>query len=183
MSIGAQYPAFFRGLRTGRCRFPDRSFPTGRQVQYTVRSFFLARSMALGTWDPKIDADSSALSLTTSLLNRLIGYGRDVAEREDALARLEQLLSEEDKQRLSGLMKVDHEHWRAAADPLPDADLLHLLRFFAVAENLPGWEAGAASPVIPLAKVLRQRGARLDKALLQWLRQVSDNRYLPYGPL
>jgi len=37
--------------------------------------------------------------------------------------------------------------------------------------------------VIPLAKVLRTRGARLDKAFLQWLRQVSDNRFLPYGPL
>ena len=139
--------------------------------------------MALGTWDPKINADGNELLLTPSLLNRLIGYACDVEERQDTLARLEQLLSDEDKQRLSGLMKVEHERWRAAAEPLPDADLLHLIRFFAVAENLPGWEAGADSPVIPLAKVLRQRGARLDKTLLQWLRQVSDNRYLPYGPL
>jgi hypothetical protein len=134
--------------------------------------------MALGTWDPKIDSDSSELLLTSTLLNRLIGYAC-----EDTLMQLEQLLSEEDKQRLAGLMKVEHASWRAAAEPLPDADLLHLIRFFAVAENLPGWEAGAGSPVIPLAKVLRQRGARLDKTLLQWLRQVSDNRYLPYGPL
>jgi hypothetical protein len=52
-----------------------------------------------------------------------------------------------------------------------------------VAENLPGWEAGAESPVIPLAKILRQRGTRLEKTLLAWLREVSDNRYLPYGPL
>jgi hypothetical protein len=139
--------------------------------------------MVLGTWDPKIDSDSSELSLTTSLLNRLIGYARDVEGREDALMRLEQLLNEEDKQRLAGLMKIEHGHWHAAAEPMQDADLLHLIRFFAVAENLPGWEAGAVSPVIPLAKVLRQRGARLDKALLQWIRQVSDNRYLPYGPL
>jgi len=139
--------------------------------------------MALGTWDPKTDADSSDLLLTPSLLNRLIGYACEDEEREDKLTQLEQLISEEDKQRLAGLMKVDHERWHAAAEPLPDADLLHLIRFFAVAENLPGWEAGAGSPVIPLAKVLRQRGARLDKELLQWLRRVSDNRYLPYGPL
>ena len=84
---------------------------------------------------------------------------------------------------LPALMKIDHNTWRAAAEPLPDDDLLHLIRFFAVAENLPGWEAGADSPVIPLAKILRQRGARLDKPLLQWLREVNDNRYLPYGPL
>jgi hypothetical protein len=31
--------------------------------------------------------------------------------------------------------------------------------------------------------MLRQRGERLDKPLLQWLRTVNDNRYLPYGPL
>lgn len=139
--------------------------------------------MALGTWDPKIDVDSSELLLTPSLLTRLIGYACDVEERDDTLTQLERLLSDEDKQRLAGLMKVDHALWRAAAEPLPQADLLHLIRFFAVAENLPGWEAGANSPVIPLAKVLRKRGERLDKALLQWLRQVSDNRYLPYGPL
>ncbi len=139
--------------------------------------------MALGTWDPKINTDSSELSLTHSLLNRLIGYACDIEEHEDALTGLEQMLNAEDKQRLAGLMKVEHEHWRAAAEPLPDADLLQLIRFFAVAENLPGWEAGAKSPVIPLAKVLRQRGARLDKALLQWIRQVNENRYLPYGPL
>ncbi len=120
----------------------------------------------------------SALLLQTALLRRLIDF-----DRKDQLAQLEQLLSDEDKQRLAGLMKIDHDTWRAAAEPLPDDDLLHLIRFFAVAENLPGWEAGANSPVIPLAKILRQRGARLDKPLLQWLREVNDNRYLPYGPL
>ena len=134
--------------------------------------------MTLGTWDPKIESTSGELSLDADLLNRLIAY-----DREDTLAQLEQQLNEEDKQRLAGLMKIDHAHWRVAAEPLPEADLIHLIRFFAVAENLPGWEAGADSPVIPLAKLLRQRGLRLDKSLLQWLRDVNENRYLPYGPL
>lgn len=134
--------------------------------------------MALGTWDPKLASQSSELSLDPPLLERLIGY-----DREGNLAQLEQLLEDEDKQHLAGLMKIDHDEWRAAAEPLQETDLLHLIRFFAVAENLPGWEAGAKSPVIPLAKLLRQRGTRLDKALLQWLREVNDNRFLPYGPL
>jgi hypothetical protein len=134
--------------------------------------------MALGTWDPKLASQSGALELQPALLRQLIEF-----DREDKLAQLEQLLGSDDKQRLSGLMTLDHAQWRAAAGPLPDADLLHLIRFFAVAENLPGWEAGAKSPVIPLARLLRDRGARLDKSLLQWLRGVNDNRYLPYGPL
>ena len=134
--------------------------------------------MSLGSWDPKIESAGSTLLLQATLLQRLIDYGR-----EDQLAQLEKRLSDEDKQRLAGLMKIDHNTWRAAAESLSDGELLHLIRFFAVAENLPGWEAGADSPVIPLAKILRQRGTRLDKPLLQWLRQVNNNRYLPYGPL
>jgi hypothetical protein len=134
--------------------------------------------MALGTWDPKLASQSDALELKPELLRQLIEL-----DRGDNLSQLEQLLNSDDRQRLSGLMKLDHAQWRGAAEPLADADLLHLIRFFAVAENLPGWEAGAKSPVIALARLLRDRGARLDKSLLQWLRSVNDNRYLPYGPL
>ena len=63
---------------------------------------------------------------------------------------MEQLLGDEDKQRLAGLMKIDHQAWRSTAEGLADDELIDLIRFFAVAENLPGWEAGAESPVIPL---------------------------------
>jgi len=134
--------------------------------------------MSLGSWDPKIESADSTLLLQDTLLRRLIEF-----DRMDQLAQLEQLLSAEDKQRLAPLMKIDHNTWRVATEPLQTDDLLHLIRFFAVAENLPGWEAGANSPVIPLSKILRQRGARLDKPLLQWLREVNNNRYLPYGPI
>ena len=134
--------------------------------------------MSLGSWDPKIEARSTELLLESDLLRRLIAYSH-----EEQLAQLEQLLNANDKQRLAGLMKIDPLIWQTVAEPLLENDLLHLIRFFAVAENLPGWEAGATSPVIPLAKILRQRGVRPDKSLLQWLREVNDNRYLPYGPL
>ena len=125
-----------------------------------------------------MESADSELLLNPALLHRLITYDRD-----DTLSQLEQMLNDEDKQRLAGLMKIDHVSWRTAAEALSEADLIHLIRFFAVAENLPGWEAGPDSPVIPLAKLLRQRGARLDKPLLKWLRDVNENRYLPYGPL
>ena len=134
--------------------------------------------MSLGSWDPTIESSNTAQLLQPDALRRFIDY-----DRGDQLEDLPQLLSEEEKQLYAGLMKVDHTAWRATAEPLPDAELIHLIRFFAVAENLPGWEAGAESPVIPLAKILRKRGTRLEKTLLAWLREVSDNRYLPYGPL
>ena len=134
--------------------------------------------MSLGSWDPTLHTGGVDLLAQPGLLQRLMGY-----VLEGQLDRLDRLLSEEDKQLLAGLMTIDHEAWRATAEPLPDGELLHLIRFFAAAENLPGWEAGANSPVIPLAQILRRRGVRLDRELLHWLREVSDNRFLPYGPL
>jgi len=134
--------------------------------------------MSLGSWDPTAESASHSIELETTTLDRFINYSRS-----DQLTQLEQLIAGDENQVLSGLMQIEHSAWLAAAQDLPEDDLLHLIRFFAVAENLPGWEAGANSPVIPLAKVLRKRGVRLDKTLLQWLREVNDNRFLPYGPL
>ena len=134
--------------------------------------------MSLESWDPNVETADASLLSQPDLLPRLIGYAR-----EDQLQQLAQLFSGEEKQQLAGLMKIDHNTWRDKVEPLPDDDLVRMIRFFAVAENLPGWEAGAESPVIPLAKVLRKRGTRLDKTLLQWLRSVNENRFLPYGPL
>jgi hypothetical protein len=80
-------------------------------------------------------------------------------------------------------MHLDASHWNQVAESHSDDDLLQLVRFFTVAENLPGWEAGETSPVIPLARTLRQRGVKLDRDLLVWIRATNNNRYLPYGPL
>jgi len=134
--------------------------------------------MSLGSWDPDADTAAQHLKIEPATLGRLIGYSRD-----EQLSQLEQLISGAENQVLAGLMQIDHSVWLATVEHLPEEDLLHLIRFFAVAENLPGWEAGPKSPVIPLAKTLRKRGVRLDKALLQWLREINNNRFLPYGPL
>ena len=134
--------------------------------------------MSLGSWDPTAESASHSIELETTTLDRFINYSRS-----DQLTQLEQLIAGDENQVLSGLMQIEHSAWLGTAETLSQQDLLNLIRFFAVAENLPGWEAGAKSPVIPLAKTLRKRGVRLDKSLLQWLREVNDNRFLPYGPL
>lgn len=134
--------------------------------------------MSLGSWDPAAEAQAQHQQLATPILARLIAYSTN-----DQLDQLEQQFEGDESQVMSGLMKVDHSAWQKAGEALSDDDLLHLIRFFAVAENLPGWEAQEKSPVIPLAKCLRKRGVKLDRALLQWLREVNNNRFLPYGPL
>ena len=134
--------------------------------------------MSIGSWDPAAESAAYHQQIEPDTLDRFIGYSR-----EEHLAELEQLIAGDESQALAGLMQIEHSAWLEAAENRPEEDLVHLIRFFAVAEKLPGWEAGAKSPVIPLARVLRNRGQRLDKSLLQWLRDVSDNRFLPYGPL
>lgn len=134
--------------------------------------------MSLGTWDPEGAAAAQGVEIETPTLQRFIAYSRD-----DQLGQLEKLIDPVESQALAGLMQVDHAIWHEAAGELESEQIVHLVRFFAVAENLPGWEAGAKSPVIALAKVLRERGERLDKDLLLWLREVNHNRFLPYGPL
>ena len=134
--------------------------------------------MSIGSWDPNASPAAQQLSLEPDTPQRFIEFSQN-----GQLATLETLIDNSESQVLAGLMKADHSQWISAVQPLADAEIIHLIRFFTIAEKLPGWEAGAKSPVIPLAKTLRKRGQRLDKALLLWLREVSDNRYLPYGPL
>lgn len=49
-------------------------------------------------------------------------------------------------------------------------------------ETIPGCEAGARSPVILIARLLRERGD-YPADLTQWIKRVSSNRFLPYGSL
>ena len=134
--------------------------------------------MSLGSWDPAADAAAQNIHVEPATLARFIALSET-----EKLEQLEEIIDGAESQELSGLMKLDADVWTHAAETLSEEQTLHLLRFFAMAENLPGWEAGDKSPVIPLAKSLRKRGVRLDKELLKWLRSVNDNRFLPYGPL
>jgi len=134
--------------------------------------------MSLESWDPAANSTVQQFELQETLLTRLISYSS-----EEQLEELGKLIIGEEQHALAQLMKIDHQTWHTVSQRLSDDEILHLIRFFAVAENLSGWEAQESSPVIPLAKALRKRGVRLDKPLLQWLRQVNSNRFLPYGAL
>ena len=133
--------------------------------------------MALGSWDPDAAQSAAAVSIDPSRLQQFINWSQ-----QQKLDELETLLGD-DSQSLAGLMRLDSEAWLQAVEDLSSEDIAQLVRFFAVAENLPGWEAGDKSPVIPLARILRQRGDKLDRDFLLWLRPVNKNRFLPYGPL
>ena len=134
--------------------------------------------MSIGSWDPAAEAAAQSIHVEPEILTRFINLSES-----QKLDQLDDFISGAESQKLSGLITLQPSVWTDTAQSLSDEHILHLIRFFVVAENLPGWESGDKSPVIPLAKCLRKRGARLDKELLKWIRSVSDNRFLPYGPL
>jgi hypothetical protein len=77
----------------------------------------------------------------------------------------------------------DGPDWAVPARRLGDDELIALIRLFTLAESTFGnWEAGDASPVIPLAAELKRRGS-YPAELTGWIRANSRNRFLPYGNL
>ncbi len=82
---------------------------------------------------------------------------------------------------LESALSCPAEAWIDFAQDYSDQELVGWIKALTL------WEAyheamnlGAKSPVIPLARVLRQRGS-YSNSVTRWIRQHSDNRFLPYG--
>lgn len=134
--------------------------------------------MTLGSWDPKTAESTASFSIDPQQLQQFIKLAED-----DQLNNLSEQLNEVQTQQQAALMQLPEADWLTACGALPSSDLLALIRFFTVAEELPGWQCGEKSPVIWLTKIIKKRGEKLDKELLIWIRANSNNRFLPYGSL
>ena len=129
--------------------------------------------MSVQAWEPQ------GAVIEEAFLRRCIRLSE-----EGRLNSLAACLTPGEKRQRSGLMQLEPAAWQQAAATFSDSEILHLVRFFTVAEmQLPGWQAGPKSPVIGLAKALRSRGQKLEREILLWIKENSDNRYLPYGPV
>ncbi len=124
------------------------------------------------TWDP----NAQATELTEAVL----------LELQAAAARLEADdfgLTTDAVARLAGVARTDRVDWSGASENLDAAMLEALIRLYTLAEGrFPAWKAGAQSPVIAIAKVLRARGA-FPQTLTAWVKANTDNKFLPYGSL
>ncbi len=133
--------------------------------------------MSLGTWDPNLQT-TNATTIDSTLLHRFITMSNN-----SQLEQLSELLSDEEKQQHASLMKQEQANWQQVAESFNNQQLEDLMRFFTVAEKIPGWEAAEKSPVIWLGKILKQRGVGINRDLAIWIKQHSNNQYLPHGPL
>ena len=134
--------------------------------------------MSIGSWDPSIEQKNHDLNIDLVQLKRFIAFSQ-----QQQLDQLSQLLSTQEQQSQAPLMQQNKESWFQVSDSLSDDEIIDLMRFFTVAESLPGWEAGDKSPVIYLGKVLKKRGAGINKELLLWIKANSNNQFLPHGAL
>lgn len=133
--------------------------------------------MSIGSWDPTGEC-TDKLSISPSQLQRFIELSRS-----DLLEALPSQLSAEERD-LAHIMRWEPEVWREQLVTVGNDDLVHLIRFFTRAEMLlPGWEAAELSPAITISKLLRERGAKLDREMLAWIRANSSNRFIPNGKL
>ena len=92
-------------------------------------------------------------------------------------------LDEDARVRLREVAQGDADEWSDFFADRSSARLIAWLRVLTLAEEtIPGCETGAKSPVIVLARLLRERGDYPDE-LTSWIKSVSTNRFLPYGSL
>lgn len=75
-----------------------------------------------------------------------------------------------------------HSEWVQILSEPSTEQLKQLCRFFTLAEaNWTNWSGGDKNPVIWICKELKTRGAFPDRELTAWIKDHTDNRFLPYG--
>jgi len=129
--------------------------------------------MSVGSWDPQNKEQNLP---DARVLARVLAASGEAAENKFGL-------SDEEIEKYAALMQVSLASWRPILGDLSHADLVRLIKFFTLAEqHLKGWSAGAHSPVIAIAKILREQSA-YPEDLTAWIRTNSNNRFLPHGSL
>lgn len=125
----------------------------------------------VGAWEPPAElAEEHVRVLDNSVQS--IAPGSDALRLDDAdAARLREVVNAQPDARAGLFAERSSEQ------------LVGWLRVLTLAEEaVPGCAAGAKSPVIQIARLLRERGD-YPPELTAWIRSVSSNRFLPYGSL
>ena len=136
--------------------------------------------MSTGTWDPSSNTSKLDINIDPASLADLLKRFLALAENNQ-LGDLMIQMSEQDKSQFA-IMQADLALWQNALSDYSEAQLIALIQFFTIVEMaLSEWVAGAKSPVISINKILKSRGHKLDREMLMWIKQNSDNRFIPNG--
>lgn len=135
--------------------------------------------MSIGSWTPENNETTDSYQPSEHTLRLFIELSR-----QNKLETLQAHMPKEQIEKEYKVMKLAMGDWQNLVSPFDNDDLYQLIQFFTRAEMLlPGWEAGAESPVVWITKILRQRKSPLGKEQLQWIKSHSTNRFIPNGAL
>ncbi|MCE2461338.1 MAG: hypothetical protein J4F38_11230 [Pseudomonadales bacterium] len=125
-----------------------------------------------------MDAEVGAWEPPVRLSDR---HARTLDEAETAGDRL--VVDEDAANCLRDVVNAEAEACSAFFAGASSHRLIAWLRVLTLAErSVAGCDVGAKSPVIVLARMLRERGDYPGE-LTAWIKSVSSNRFLPYGSL
>jgi hypothetical protein len=135
--------------------------------------------MSLGSWNPENGSQTLVYRIDPALLNACASFAST-----DNWGGLTNWVQSNLPADACQMMKLDAHSWHEPLHNLDDDTLLHLVRFFTVAEQqLPQWHGGDQSPVIWISRTLKKRGHPLSRDMVLWIKGNSDNRFLPNGPI
>jgi hypothetical protein len=135
--------------------------------------------MNINTWSPNNDGSTSSLDAHTISLQAYIEIGAS-----DSIESTIDALPENTIALVTPLIKQDINFWQIAAEKLSSENIIHLIRFFTLAEEKhSALFAGNDSSVIALNKLLKLRKTPLSKNELLWIKAHTSNRYLPNGSI
>jgi hypothetical protein len=135
--------------------------------------------MTTGTWDPNEIEANDFYEIDLKLLGKISQF-----MQENKPEQIEDCLTKQEIEDHKNIMRQPKEKWFTVSENFTNQELLNLIQFFTLAEvQYDNWEAEDLSPVIGLSKSLRQRGEKLEKSFLKWIRLNNSNKFLPYGPL
>lgn len=130
----------------------------------------------ISTWQPSKTNDSA---INNALLKHFAELGARALENPIDLTTL---VSKEQQQQAHPWLALKEEAWQDSIKQLEIAALFPLAAFFTLAEmQLAGWQCGAKNPAIWLFRYLRKQQQQPNKEKIQKLKQLTDNRFIPYG--
>ncbi|MEE3240781.1 MAG: hypothetical protein VX231_07430 [Pseudomonadota bacterium] len=131
--------------------------------------------MTISSWDPNEKKTSANDQVDTELLACFIAATKKLPCELDTILPSEQLQQ-------SQIIQASASAWQTAIAEFSNEELVLLIQFFTVIEaQLTSWTAGAKSPAILINKELRRRGEKLNKEILLWIKDNTDNRFIPNG--
>ena len=92
-------------------------------------------------------------------------------------------MTDQQRDLLRPVIGIDSDGWYEFSKSFPAERLVNWIKVLVLGSSrYTDLESGAKSPVIPLIKILRERG-QYDPALTTWIKAHSTNKFLPYGSL